>query len=191
MQHDGVSGGAPCVHLAGLAVLRPVPLLQCRYFAFTQHPSYNAGILHLLSTPPTMQVFCIYSASLLQCRYFAFTQHLLSTPPTMQVFCIYSVFLLNTGISHSLCIPPTMQVFHICSESPAQCRYFKFAQYLSYAAYIYIKSRYSPYSAGILHLFSISRTLQVLHTCFISHFSHCTLAYSIARTMQIRYTYRV
>ena len=175
MQHDGVSGGAPCVHLAGLAVLRPVPLLQCRYFAFTQHPSYNAGILYLLSTPPTMQVFCIYSAPLLRCRYFAFPQY----------------FSYNTGITHSLCIPPTMQIFHICSESPAQCRYFKFAQYLSYAAYIYIKSRYSPYCAGILHLFSISRTLQVLHTCFISHFSHCTLAYSIARTMQIRYTYRV
>ena len=127
------------------------------------------------STPPTMQVFCIYSAPLLRCRYFAFPQY----------------FSYNTGITHSLCIPPTMQIFHICSESPAQCRYFKFAQYLSYAAYIYIKSRYSPYCAGILHLFSISRTLQVLHTCFISHFSHCTLAYSIARTMQIRYTYRV
>ena len=120
--------------------------------SFAQYPSYNAGILHLLSIPPTIQVFHIHCVSLQQCRYFTFVQN----PP------------YNAGISNLLSISPTL-----------------------HNIYIYIYARYSPYSAGILHLLSISRTLQVLHSCLISHFSHCTLAYSIVRTMQIRYTYTV
>ena len=114
------SKGCTCSTMEFQAVLLVFTLLAWQSFA--QYPSYNAGILHLLSIPPTIQVFHIHCVSLQQCRYFTFVQNppynagisnLLSISPTLHNIYIYM-----------LDIPRTVQVFYICSASLVHCKYY-------------------------------------------------------------------